>query len=87
MPCLEYCMLCSLQLNRYKRTEKIERWRGRYKGIELFPYEEQLNRLGLEAWRRGDRAEYKNRIMNSMEEEAESTKVKENQMKPAGYRF
>lgn len=53
----------------------------------MFPYEEQLNRLGLEAWRRGDRAEYKNRIMNSMEEEAESTKVKENQMKPAGYRF
>lgn len=64
-----------------------ERWRGRYKGIELFPYEEQLNRLCLEAWRRGDRGEYKNRIMNSMEEEAGSTKVKANQMKPAGYRF
>lgn len=78
-------VLCSSEPKNQKKYR--ERWWGHYKGVELFPYEEQLNTLCLEAWRRGDRGEYKNRIMNSMEEEAESIKVKENQMKPAGYRF
>lgn len=86
-------MLCSLQLKQGLRELKKyrKRWQGCYKGTELFPYKEQLNRPCLEpeevteeniktesgtAWRK------KQFVAIS-----ESTKVKENQMKPAGYSF
>ena len=87
-------LLCSLQLKQDIRELKKyrERWRGCYKGIVLLPYEEQLNRLCLEPGEEVTEENIKTESRTAWRKEhfvtiSESTKVKENQMKPAGYRF
>lgn len=93
--CLEYCtLLCSLQIKQgIRKLRKFrDRWWGCYKGLELFLYEEQLNRLCLEPGEGVTEQHTKPEQWTPWRQEqfvtiSGSTEVKENQMKPAGYRF
>lgn len=87
-------LLCSLQLKQVIRELKKyrERWQGCYKGIELFPYEEQLYRLCLEPGEDVAEENIKTESRTAWRKKqfvtiSESAKVKENQIKPAGYRL